>query len=75
MTKSKMRPDAMKMDAKVNEETAEVKEVRVVFMEGKDEFSVKMDLNLLAAFRDAADAVLSTKGTIKMPQEKIPGYA
>ena len=76
MSKNSMRPNGLRMEAKVKDETQEVEQIRVVFTKDGREFAVKMDLGMLKAFTEAAMGVLEkSEPSYKPVEKKIPGYA
>jgi len=73
MSNMTIKPEGMRMEVKVKKETEEIKAVRMVFLEGEDEFRVKVSPEFLRVIRDAAEAIIS-KTELPEADRKIPGY-
>jgi len=73
MSNMTIKPEGMRMEVKVKKETEEVKAVRIVFLKGEDEFTVKINPEFLKAIRDAAEAIIS-RTDLPEAYRKIPGY-
>ena len=75
MTKMSMRPEGMRVEAKMDKNEEKVKKVRIVFMEGDEEFTIKVNLDFLRAIKDMAENVISKEEGYKINTDcKIPGY-
>ena len=75
MSKTSMKPEGMRMEAKMDKKEEKVKQVRIVFMKDGEEFTVKVDLDFLRAIRDAAESVISKEEEYKTSTDcRIPGY-
>ncbi len=75
MAKTSMKPEGMRVEAKMDKKEEKVKQVRIVFLKDGEEFAIKVDLDFLKALRDVAEKLISKEEGYKTDTDrKIPGY-